>query len=53
MLLVIVVSDWPWCFAVKSDQIFIVQIFDEFSIGAKVLLNYLVIYYCVLQAVPA
>jgi hypothetical protein len=41
---VINVSDRPWCFAARFDQIFVVQVSDDFSTGAKVLLNYLVIY---------
>jgi hypothetical protein len=55
--LVIDVSDQPWCFAVRSDQIIVDQVSDKFSTGLEVLLNYLVIccesLYCVLQAVPA
>jgi hypothetical protein len=38
------VSDRPRCFAARFDQIFVVQVSNEFSTGAKVLLNYLVIY---------
>jgi hypothetical protein len=56
MLLVIVVSNRP-CFAARFDQIFVVQVSDEFLISIEVLLNYLVICFeslhCVLQAVPA
>jgi hypothetical protein len=52
---VIDVSDRPWCFAVRSDQIIVDQVSEEFSTGLEVLLNYLVIcfesLYCVLQAV--
>ena len=54
---VIVVSNRPWCFAARSNQILADQVFDEFSTGLEVLLNYLVIYfeslYFVLQAVLA
>jgi hypothetical protein len=56
-LLLIDVSDRPWCFAARSDQIFVVQVFNEFSTGHEGLLNYLVIcfksLYCVLQSVSA
>jgi hypothetical protein len=38
------VSDRPRCFAARFDQIFVVKVSNEFSTGAKVLLNYLVIY---------
>jgi hypothetical protein len=52
---VIDVSDRPWCFAVRSDQIIVDQVSEEFSTGLEVLLNYLVIcfesLYCVLQVV--
>jgi hypothetical protein len=40
---VIVVSNRPWCFAAKSDQILVDQVFDKFSTSLEVLLNYLVI----------
>jgi hypothetical protein len=38
LLLVIVVSNRPWCFATRSNQVS-----DDFSTGLEVLLNYLVI----------
>jgi hypothetical protein len=40
---VIIVSNRPWCFAVRSDQILVDQVSDKFSTGLEVLLNYLVI----------
>jgi hypothetical protein len=42
-LFVIDVSNWPWCFTARSNQIFVVQVSDKFSTGLEVLLNYLVI----------
>jgi hypothetical protein len=54
---VIVVSDRLLCFAVRSDQILVDQVFDKFSTSLEVFLNYLVIcfesLYCVLQVVLA
>jgi hypothetical protein len=40
---VIVVSDQPWCFVARSDQILVDQVSDDFSTGLEILLNYLVI----------
>jgi hypothetical protein len=44
---VINVSDRPWCFAARSDQILVDQVSNEFSTGLEVLLNYLVICFLV------
>ena len=41
----IVVSDWPWCFSARTEQMF-VQVFDEFSTSVEVLFNYLVFVLC-------
>jgi hypothetical protein len=38
----IIVSDRPWCFSAKTDQM-VVQVSDEFSTSVEVLFNYLVI----------